>query len=85
MANLPWFLVAIGAAFAIVGAVLVVLSSQSRPLEKNRRPEPRLPNQEIRELLRHDPDRLPAPVALLVIGLIIILVGIGWRMLRDLR
>ena len=85
MANLPLILVAIGVAIAIVGAFLVAISSQSGPLEKKRRPESRRPHQEIRDLLEHDNNKIPAPTVVLVAGLLCRLVGILWRSMREIR
>ncbi len=82
MANAPIILIAVGVVLAIVGAVLVVMSSRSRPLKKKRRPEPRRPHQEIRELLEHRGDPIPAPTVVLVVGLLCVLAGILWRSLR---
>lgn len=85
MAKLPLILIAVGAVIAIVGAVLVVLSSQSGPLEKRRRPGSRRSHQEIRELLEDKGNPIPVPTLVLVFGLLCIVAGIGWRSLRDFR
>lgn len=85
MAKLPLILIAVGVVIAIVGAVLVVVSSQSGPLEKRRRPESRRSHQEIRELLEDKGSPLPAPTIVLVVGILFIVAGIACRSLRDFR
>ncbi len=85
MAKLPLILIAVGVVIAIVGAVLVVISSQSGPLEMKRRPEARRSHQEIRELLEDKGNPIPVPTLVLVFGLLCIVAGIGWRSFRDFR
>jgi hypothetical protein len=85
VANPPLILIVIGIGISILGSVLVVIASQSRPLDKKRRSESRRPHQEIRELLEDDGPRIPAPTVVLVVGLLCILAGVCWRSLREFR
>lgn len=85
MAKVPLILIAVGVVIAIVGAVLVVISSQGGPLEKRKRPEARRSHQEIRELLEDKGSPIPVPTLVLIVGLLFIVAGIGWRSFRDFR
>lgn len=79
MIALPWYLLAGGIILVILGSLLTVLSSSRE--SKGKEIDPDMDDDEIaQQLNRQQPISFPA--ILILIGLLLVLVSIAWRLIR---